>query len=54
MEVTVIPIVISALGTVTKRMVQEVEDLEIKGQVATIQTSALFRSARIRRRVRET
>ena len=30
MKVTVIPIVIGALGTVTKTLVQRLEDLEIK------------------------
>ena len=32
MKVTVIPIVIGALGTVTKRLVQGSEKLEIKGR----------------------
>ena len=44
MKVTVIPIVISALGIIP-------EDLEIRGQEETIQTTALLRSARILRRV---
>ena len=35
----VILIVISALGTVTKRLVQGLEDLEIRGRVKTIQTA---------------
>ena len=42
-----IPIVIGALGTVTRGLVQELEDLEIRGWVETIQTTALLRSARI-------
>ena len=54
MKVTVISIVICALGTVTKGLVQELEDLEIRGRVETIQTTALLRSARIQRRVLET
>ena len=33
MKVTVIPIVIGELGTVTKVLVQRLEDLEIRGQV---------------------
>ena len=33
MKVTIIPIVIGALGTVTEGLVQELEDLEITGQV---------------------
>ena len=38
MKVTVIPIVIGALDTVTKGLIQELEDLEIKGQQESIQT----------------
>ena len=37
MKVTVIPTVSGALGTVTKELEQELEDLEIKGQVETSQ-----------------
>ena len=47
--VTAIRIVIGALGTVTKGLVQGQEDLEIRGRVETIQTTALLRSARILR-----
>ena len=54
MEVTVISIIISALGTVVKRLVQGLSDLEIRGQVKTIPTTALMRSVRILRRVLET
>ena len=39
MKVTIIPLVIGALGTVTKGFVQGLEDLEIRGRVETIQTS---------------
>ena len=46
-KVTVIPIVIGAFGTVTKWLIKELEDLKIRGQVVTIQTIALLRSARI-------
>ena len=51
---TVVPIVIGALGTVNKGLIKGLEDLEIRGQVKTIQTTALLRSARILRRVLET
>ena len=44
MKVTVIPIVVGALGTVTKGLVKRPEDLEIRGRVETIQTIALLRS----------
>ena len=54
MKVTFIPIVIGALGTVTDRLVQGLEDLEIAGPVETIQTTALLRLARLLRRVLET
>ena len=36
MKVTVIPIVIGVLGTVTKGLVKGLEDLEIRGRVETI------------------
>ena len=51
MKVTIIPIVISALGAVTKALIK---GLEIRGWVETLQTTALLRSARILRRVLET
>ena len=54
MKVTVIPIVTGTLGTVTKGLLQGIEDLEIRGRVETIQTIALLRSARILRRLLET
>ena len=45
---------IGALGTVTKGLLKGLEDLEIGGQVETIQTTALLRTARILRPVLET
>ena len=54
MSVTIIPIVISVLGTVTKGLVQGLQDLEIMGRVETVQITALLRSARVPRRVLET
>ena len=50
MKVTVITIVIGALGTVTKK----IEDLELRERMDTIQTTTLLRSARILRGVQET
>ena len=50
----VIPIVIGALGTVTKGLVQGVEVLEITGREETIQTTTLLRFSRILTRVLET
>ena len=54
MTVTVIPIIIGALGTVPKRLERGLEELEIGGRIDTIQTTAMLRSARILRRVLET
>ena len=47
MKVTIIPIVIGALGSIIKGLTQGLEDLEIRGRVETIQTTALLRSVRI-------
>ena len=52
-KVTIIPIVVGALGGVTKGFVQGLENLEIRGRVETVQITALLRSARILRRVLE-
>ena len=50
MQVTIIPIVIVAFGTVTKGLLKGLEDLEVGGRVGT----ALLKTARILRRVLET
>ena len=49
MKMTFIPIIIGAFDIVTKGLIKGLEDLEIKGQVETIQTTALLRSTRILR-----
>ena len=54
MKVTIVPIVIGALGTVTKGLLKGLEDLEVGGRIETIQTTALMRTVRILRRVLET
>ena len=58
MKVTIVPIVIGALGTKTKGLLKGslkiLEDLEVGGRVETIHTTALLRTARILRRVLET
>ena len=41
MKVTVRTIVIGALGTIPKGLLKELENLEFRGQVETIQTTAL-------------
>ena len=54
MKMMVIPIVIDALGTVTKGLIIGLEDLEIEGRVDIIQPTALLKLARILRKVLET
>ena len=54
MKVTIVPIVIGALDTVTKGLLKGLEDLKFGGRVETIQTTALLKTARIPRRVLET
>ena len=54
MKVTVIPIVIGALGTMPKGLVKKLEELKIGGRAETIPTTSLLRPARILRRVLET
>ena len=38
---TIIPVEISAFGTVTKGFLMELEDLEVGGRVETIQTTTI-------------
>ena len=54
MKVTIVPIVIGALGTVTKELLKGQEDLKVGERVKIIQTTAWLRTARILRRVLET
>ena len=54
MKWMMIPIVIGVVSTVTKELIKGLEDLEIRGRVKTLQTTALLRLARILRRVLET
>ena len=54
MQLTIIPIVIGAFGTVTKGLLKGLEDLEAGGGVETIQTTTLLRTAKILKRVLET
>ena len=54
MKVTIVPIVIGALGTVTTGLLKGLEDLEVSGRVETILTTALLKTARILRRVLKT
>ena len=54
MRVTVIPSVVGVLGKGHKGLERGLEELKIRGQIETIQTTALLRSARTLRRVLET
>ena len=54
MKVTIVPIVIGALGTISKGLLKGLEDLEVRGRLETIQKTTLLRSASILRRVLET
>ena len=55
MKVMIVPIVIGALGTVTKGLLLGLEDLEFgRRGVETIQMTVLLRTARILRGVLET
>ena len=51
---SIVPIVIGAFGTVTEGLLKGLENLEVGGQVETIQTIALLKTARTLRRVLET
>ena len=51
---TIIPVVIGAVGTVTNGLLKGLEDKEVSGRVETIQVTALLRTARILRRIMKT
>ena len=54
MKVTLIPVVICALGTVPKGLESKLEELYIGRRVEAIETKELWGSARILRRVLKT
>ena len=54
MKVTIVPIVIGALGTIIKDLLKGLEDLEVGGRIETIQMTASLRTARILRRILDT
>ena len=54
MKVTIVPVVIGTFGTITEGLLKVLEDLELSGQLETIQMTALLRTARILRSVLET
>ena len=47
MNVMIVPVVIGALGTITKGLLKGLEDVEVGGRVEPIQITALLRTARI-------
>ncbi len=51
---TFLPIMIGTLGTVTKGLLNGLEDFKIRGEVETIQAITLLRTPRILRIVLET
>ena len=51
---TIVPTVIGAFDTITKGLLKGLEDLEVGGQIETIQMTTLLKTARILRRVQET
>ena len=53
-KATIVPILISGFGTISKGLLKGLEDLEVGGGVETIQTTALLRTARILSGVLET
>ena len=54
MKVTVIPLVIDALGTISKGLVKGLEEFEIGGRAEAIQTTVLLKLVEILRTVLET
>ena len=45
MKVKIVPLVIGAFGTGPKGLLKELEDLEVRGRVETIQSTALLRTS---------
>ena len=54
LQMTIIPIIIGAFGTVTKGLWKGLENLEVGGRVETIPTASILRTDRILRSVLET
>ena len=54
MKENIRPIVIGAFGTITKRLLKGLENMEVGGRVEIIQMTALLRTVRILRRALET
>ena len=54
MRLKVIPIIVAALGSVSKSLEKGLEELEISERIETIQTTVFLKSIRILKRVLET
>ena len=54
MKVTVIPVIVGALGTIPKGIEKRLGLLQIRGRIKTIQTTSCLKSVRILRRVLQT
>ena len=54
MRMKVVPIVIGALAMIPRGLEKSLDELDIRGRIETIQTTALLRLAGILRRVLET
>ena len=54
MKITMIPIVLDTLGTISIGLVRELEELEIGRRAEIIQITALLKTARVLGRVLET
>ena len=54
MKVTIVPIVIGALGTITEGLLKGLGDLEVGGRVETIQTTCIAKNGQNPERVLET
>ena len=54
MKVTIVPVVIGTLGTVTEELIKGPENFQISGLVETIKATTLLRTARILRRLNKT
>ena len=52
MKVTIIPIVIDAVGIIIKGLIKGLEEFEIRGRVETMETTTLLRSVRILRNLK--
>ena len=53
MNVSIIPVIVGALGTTPKNICKRMEDIEIKIRILELQKTTIIHSARILRKVLE-